>query len=166
MILEEFRPFRSKDIAYKLASEPWEIRAYHALRAAIFCDEQRLFSDDRDLVDARAVPIVAISYLGGMPDAVVGVVRIWEDQHRQWWGGRLGTHPEHRKQGAIGKMLVRLAVRTACQRGCARFLANVQVQNVMLFERLQFRVIGRSDVFGIPHATMEADLTHYDGARA
>jgi putative N-acetyltransferase (TIGR04045 family) len=164
MILEAVVPFRSRDVAFKLATEAWEVAHYGRLRRRIFCDEQRLFDDDdRDAIDARAIPIVAVTRVAGMPDQVVGVVRIWEESPGEWWGGRLGTHPDHRRDGAIGPGLVRLAVTTACRRGCRRFSATVQTRNVALFERLCWHVVGTTEVCGLPHALMEADLAHYRG---
>jgi putative N-acetyltransferase (TIGR04045 family) len=164
MILESVQPFRSQDVAFKLAAEPWEIRGYRRLRQRIFCEEQRLFAEtDYDPIDDRATPIVAVAHLGGMPDEVVGVVRIWQEAPGRWWGGRLGTHPDHRRNGTIGPGLVQLAVSTACRRGCAVFRATVQRQNVRLFERLRWSVVGELEVCGQPHALMEADLRHYRG---
>ncbi|MBV9946790.1 MAG: GNAT family N-acetyltransferase [Myxococcales bacterium] len=165
MILEAVGPFRSQDVAFELAVEPWELRGYARLRRRIFCEEQRLFEGtDRDEVDERAIPLVALSRVAGVPDEVVGVVRIWqEDTPGEWWGGRLGTHPDHRRNGTIGPGLIRLAVSTACRRGCRRFRATVQVRNVPLFERLCWAVTGEAVVSGQPHALMEADLSHYAG---
>jgi putative N-acetyltransferase (TIGR04045 family) len=162
VILEAVVPFRSRDVAFKLATEAWELAHYGRLRRRIFCGEQRLFEgDDQDAIDARAIPIVAVTRVAGMPDQVVGVVRIWEENPGEWWGGRLGTHPDHRRDGTIGPGLVRLAVTTACLRGCRKFRATVQVQNVALFEKLSWRVLGATTVCGLPHALMEADLPHY-----
>jgi putative N-acetyltransferase (TIGR04045 family) len=160
--LEIVRPFRSRDVSFHAATEPWEDAAYYALRRRIFCGEQGLFEgDDRDSIDEFAAPIVAVTRVFGMPDQVVGVVRIWEETPAHFWGGRLGVHPDFRKNGTIGSGLVRLAVRTACERGCARFFANVQVRNVKLFERLDFRVVGETEIRGAAHALMEADLGRY-----
>jgi putative N-acetyltransferase (TIGR04045 family) len=162
VILETVRPFRSRDVSYGPAVERWELAAYHALRRRIFCTEQRLFEvDDADAVDALALPIVAVTNVFGMPDEVVGVVRIWEEAPGEYWGGRLGVHPDFRRNGTIGSGLVRHAVCTAAERGAVRFFANVQVQNVKLFERLRFAVAGHTELQGAPHALMEADLGHY-----
>jgi putative N-acetyltransferase (TIGR04045 family) len=162
MILEPVQPFRSQDIAFKLATEPWELAAYYRLRSRIFCDEQRLFADDdRDEIDRTAIPMVSLTRMGGMPDEVVGVVRVWREAPGVWWGGRLGTHPARRRDGIVGPGLVRLAVTTACRRGCIQFRATVQLRNVVLFERLGWKVIMPADVCGQPHALMEADLAHY-----
>jgi len=164
MILESVRPFRSQDVVFQIASEPWEIRAYFKLRERIFCSEQKLFAgSDRDTLDERAIPIVAVARVAGVPDAIVGVVRIWEDAPGVWWGGRLGTHPDHRRNGTIGPGLVTTAVTTACRRSCTLFRATVQLRNVTLFERLQWRTVGDAEVCGQPHALMEADLAYYRG---
>jgi putative N-acetyltransferase (TIGR04045 family) len=162
VILEAVVPFRSRDVAFKLASEDWEVASYRRLRRRIFCEEQGLFAfDDRDATDDRAVPIVAVTRVAGMPDDVVGVVRIWQEQSNHWWGGRLGTHPDHRRNGTIASGLVRLAVGTACRRGCSQFRAFVQTPNARLFERLHWHVIGEAQMCGLAHLLMEADLTQY-----
>jgi putative N-acetyltransferase (TIGR04045 family) len=154
-------------VTFKPATEAWELRAYRRLRRRIFCEEQGLFDrDDGDLADDGATPLVAVANVAGMPDQVVGVVRIWEPEPRQWWGGRLGTHPDHRGDRTIAPGLVRLAVSTACRRGCSRFLATVQVRNVGLFERLHWRALGPVEVCGRPHALMEADLAQFGGGPA
>jgi len=166
MMFESVQPFRSPDVAFKIADEPWEVVAYRRLRSRIFCKEQGLFDQiDADEIDRRAIPMVAVTRLGGMPDDVIGVVRIWEEEPGQWWGGRLGTHPDHRRNGTIGPGLVWLAVSTACRRGCDRFRATIQPRNVPLFQRLRWAVVGNAEVCGRPHALMEADLAHYRGAR-
>jgi putative N-acetyltransferase (TIGR04045 family) len=165
MILEPVSPFRSRHVTFKPATEAWELHAYQRLRRRIFCDEQGLFErDDTDAVDERASALVATTNVAGMPDEVVGVVRIWEQEPRQWWGGRLGTHPDHRGDRTIAPGLVHLAVSTACRFGCERFRATVQVQNVRLFERLHWTVTGGVEVCGRPHALMDADLAHYGTA--
>jgi putative N-acetyltransferase (TIGR04045 family) len=167
MILEPVQPFRSHHLTFKPALEAWEIRAYRNLRRRIFCNEQGLFEgDDGDVVDDRATPLVALANVSGMPDDVVGVVRIWEALPGQWWGGRLGTHPAHRGDRKIAPGLVHLAVSTACSRGCQHFHATVQVRNVPLFERLHWRTLEPVEVRGTPHMLMAADLAHYGGGPA
>jgi putative N-acetyltransferase (TIGR04045 family) len=162
VIFDPVRPFRCGDIGWRLATEAWELRAYHALRRRIFCDEQALFDgDDRDQVDERAIPIVAVARTAGVGEEVAGVVRIWREEPGEWFGGRLGTAPAHRKNGAIGTGLIDLAVRTACRRGCSRFRATVQERNVKLFERLGWCVTERLEAFGVPHARMQADLSRF-----
>jgi putative N-acetyltransferase (TIGR04045 family) len=167
MILEPVSPFRSRHVTFKPATEAWELQAYFRLRKRIFCDEQGLFEgDDGDSLDERAGALVALANVSGMPDEVVGVVRIWERDPAHWWGGRLGTHPVHRGDRTIAPGLIRLAVGTACRRGARSFHATVQLQNVGLFERLHWRALSEVEVCGRPHALMEADLLHYGGGPA
>jgi putative N-acetyltransferase (TIGR04045 family) len=167
VILEPVTPFRSHDVSFKPVTEAWELRMYRHLRRRIFCDEQRIFEgDDGDRIDERATALVATSNVAGMPDEVIGVVRIWEQESGQWWGGRLGTHPGHRGDRTIAPGLIRLAVSTACRRGCQRFRATVQVANVPLFQRLGWDTLGELEVCGRPHALMQADLGRYGGGPA
>jgi putative N-acetyltransferase (TIGR04045 family) len=162
MILEAVQPFRSRHVTVHEATRPWELRAYYALRRRLFCQEQGLFAgDDRDATDDRAIPMVAVACVSGMPDEVIGVVRIWEEAPGDWWGGRLGTRIDYRRSVAVGERLVRLAVSTACGRGCRTFTATIQLPNVAFFERLHWSVIGEAVVCDAPHAVMLADLAHY-----
>jgi putative N-acetyltransferase (TIGR04045 family) len=162
MIFEAFRPFRSRDVTFKSATEAWEFRDYWKLRRDIFCGEQAVFeTDDRDATDDSADAMVAVASVFGMPDQVIGVVRIWEPTPTVFWGGRLGTHPDHRHNGTVGSGLIKLAVSTACRRGCTRFLATIQPKNVKLFERLHWRTVGYTVVQDLPHVLMEADLSAY-----
>ncbi len=147
---------------FDLAQTPQDLRAYFQLRRAIFCEEQGLFSeDDRDELDNIAYPIIAIEQdiLAGRQ--VVGIVRIYEAEHRLWYGGRLGVHPRYRRVGRIGKGLIQKAVTTAHGWGCDRFLATVQAQNVRFFQRLHWTSLQEIDICGHPHHLMEADLAFY-----
>ena len=117
-----------------IADAPWARAGHFAVRRQVFCHEQGLFRlDDRDAVDAVATPMVAATTVLGAADRIVGAVRIHEPEPRLWWGSRLAVEAEFRRVGAIGSELVRLAVSTANARGCERFLAHVQLQNVALF---------------------------------
>lgn len=161
-MFEATGPFRSADIAFKFALEPWELDGYFRLRRAVFCTEQGLFpGGDQDEIDARALPIVAVAALAGMPDQVVGTVRIYEEPRGTWYGGRLSVHPSYRHIGAIGPGLIRKAVTSACSLGCDRFLAYVQQRNATLFRRLGWRELGAASMHGRAHAIMEADLAGY-----
>jgi len=144
---------------FELARTPAAVRAYIELRRAIFCDEQGLFADsDEDATDAIAYPIVA---LDREEDRIVGVVRIYEETPRLWYGGRLGVHPDYRRVGRIGRGLIRKAVTTANTWGCDRFLATVQLQNVRFFQRLHWNSLAAMEICDRPHHLMEADLGHY-----
>ncbi|MFZ5893292.1 MAG: MSMEG_0567/Sll0786 family nitrogen starvation N-acetyltransferase [Myxococcota bacterium] len=159
------RPVRSSlgaEVTAHIAREPWQLAGYCELRRAIFCEEQGLFDgSDRDEHDAHALPIVAESQIAGMPDRVVGVVRIYCSEPGTWYGGRLGVRRDYRRFGAIGTALITTAVSTAHGLGCERFLATVQDENARYFERHHFRVLRPVSVFGRPHQLMQADLACY-----
>jgi putative N-acetyltransferase (TIGR04045 family) len=157
---DDFRPCAFR-IAW--AATDWQRRQAMALRRAVFCIEQGLFvGDDRDAVDDHAQLLVAEACIAGMPDEVVGTVRIHQaPQPGTWWGGRLAVHAAFRQHGRIGATLIRLAVCSAHARGATRFLAHVQAQNVPLFEKLHWHRLGSEKLHGRPHERMEADLAHY-----
>ena len=146
----------------KWAATSWEREQALALRRAVFCAEQGIFpGDDRDAIDDHAQLIVALSCVGGAPDAVVGTVRIHEESPGRWWGSRLAVHAAFRHHGRIGATLIRLAVSSAHARGCQGFFAHVQSQNAAMFERLHWRSLQRETLHGRPHDLMQAELSHY-----
>jgi|SRR6478735_2181864 len=159
------RPVRTQAaprITAELAHEPWQVEAYFRLRREIFVTEQRLFLEsDRDELDEHASPIVAQGEIAGMPDCVVGVVRIYPDGNETWFGGRLGVAAGYRRVGAIGTALITEAVATAHAWGCKRFLATVQAANARYFERHHFRRLETLELLGHPHFLMQADLARY-----
>jgi putative N-acetyltransferase (TIGR04045 family) len=162
MIFEPLKPFLPSEYQVKYATAAWEQRGAAALRRAVFCQEQGLFAgDDRDEIDRVATCIVALSMLAVAADAVVGTVRIHEESPGLWWGSRLAVAADHRRVGALGTSLIRLAVSSAHARGCTRFLAHVQSQNALLFHRLQWRTLDIVELHGRPHHRMEADLDFY-----
>jgi len=162
--------FTPCEFRVKWSDGGWEIDQARRLRRAVFCAEQGIFvGDDLDALDAHAQPLVAVSQVGGMPDQVVGTVRIHQQQGEQggagdsgvWWGSRLAVHAAFRHHGRLGATLIRLAVSSAHARGCHAFLAHVQDQNVPLFEKMHWRTLSMQTLHGRPHALMQADLAHY-----
>ena len=147
----------------RVARDAGERQAYFALRRAIFCDEQALFSgDDRDACDDTAIPIVCLATVPGGRARVVGVVRVWEEAPGDWWGGRLGVDRDFRTVGAVGRWLVQTAVGSARAWGAWRFRATVQQANVTFFRRLRWQTREElPTLMGRPHHLMEADLQHY-----
>ncbi|PZD74350.1 hypothetical protein C1752_01237 [Acaryochloris thomasi RCC1774] len=145
---------------FELARSQTEVDAYFDLRRTIFCEEQGLFEGhDEDGIDAIATPIIAIDRESS--NRVVGVVRIYEDNTRLWYGGRLGVHPDYRRVGRIGKGLIYKAVTTANTWGCDRFLATVQQQNVRFFQRQHWFSLEEIEICDRPHHLMEAELDFY-----
>lgn len=158
-----------------------QLEAYYNTRKAIFCDEQQLFKhSDYDKNDKNAIPIIAVNHYCGSPDEVVGVVRIYEEKNREWFGGRLGVIDEYRtfskficpnlfkekEVSALYKMsiaagLIFRAVTLANHMGCDKFSAYVQEKNVKLFQRLHWNVTNEVSMHGTKHFLMEADLKAY-----
>ncbi|MCR5867330.1 MSMEG_0567/Sll0786 family nitrogen starvation N-acetyltransferase [Aquincola sp. J276] len=154
--------FKPCEFRIKWASAGWEQREALALRRAVFCIEQGVFvGDDLDAVDAQAQTLVALSCVGGLPDQVVGTVRIHQAEPGLWWGSRLAVHAAFRQHGRIGAGLIRLAVASAHARGCRVFLAHVQQQNAAMFQRLHWQPLKHGLLHGRPHVLMQADLAAY-----
>lgn len=167
MIIEPFAPFLPSEYRIKFAASRWEREGAHALRRAVFCEEQGLFDgDDRDAIDDYAIAIVALSMLGVAADSIVGTVRIHEEEPGLWWGSRLAVERDSRRVGAIGATLIRLAVCSAHAMGCKTFLAHVQAQNGPLFRQMHWETLGDLDLLGRPHLKMRADLNYYPPCHA
>jgi putative N-acetyltransferase (TIGR04045 family) len=156
------RPFFPAPLGAEVAREPWQVQAYFRLRRQIFALEQGLFEgSDRDGLDDSATPIVAQTQIAGMPDRVVGVVRIYAENEGVWFGGRLGVDPSFRRAGAIGSALITEAVSTAHAWGARKFFATVQERNVRYFCRHHFQPLREIEVCGRPHRLMSAELSAY-----
>ena len=85
--------FMPCEFRIKWAATDWEREQALSLRRAVFCVEQGIFvGDDRDAIDDHAQLLVALSCVGGAPDAVVGTVRIHEESPGHWWGSRLAVY--------------------------------------------------------------------------
>jgi putative N-acetyltransferase (TIGR04045 family) len=163
--------FAPCEFRVKQASAGWEREQAARLRRAVFCVEQGIFvGNDEDEVDAHvevpAQTLVAMSVVAGMPDQVVGTVRIHQASPRHWWGSRLAVHAAFRRHGRLGATLIQLAVRSAHAQGCDEFLAHVQSQNVEMFERLHWKALGSEVLHGRLHALMTPDLDHYPPCHA
>jgi putative N-acetyltransferase (TIGR04045 family) len=155
-------PFVSPVVTAQIASEPWHLAAYQALRRAIFVVEQGLFcGSDGDERDGSAIPIVALAHVAGAPDEVVGVVRIYRAAGNTWYGGRLGVCPAYRARRSVGSALILAAVASARASGCDEFLATVQLANVRYFEHHHFARVEPISVCGQPHWLMRAELAAF-----
>ncbi len=174
-VLEAPRAYAPCEFRIKWADSAWEVAQARALRRSVFCTEQGVFvGDDGDAIDEDlqnpAQTLVAVSTLGGLPDQVVGTVRIHRadaalhsdgDPEGVWWGSRLAVHAAFRHHGRIGSTLITLAVRSAHARGCHAFLAHVQAPNVPLFQKLRWQWLRDEQLHGRAHALMQADLSAY-----
>ena len=155
-------PFVPCEFRVKWAHGDWETDHARRLRRAVFCVEQGVFvGDDTDDIDGHAQLLVAVAHVAGLPEQVVGTVRIHEEAPGRWWGSRLAVHAAFRHHGRIGATLIRLAVGSAHARGCHTFLAHVQAQNVPMFEKLAWTGLADEVLHGRPHRLMQADLAAY-----
>jgi putative N-acetyltransferase (TIGR04045 family) len=162
MIFEPVPVFLAAEFRVKFAELPWERAGARTLRHDVFCLEQGLFgTDDGDAIDACAIPIVAVAAVAGVPDEIVGTVRIHTQEPGVWWGSRLAVARPYRRAGVLGQELIRVAVRSAHAMGCERFCAHVQSQNAALFHRLDWTTLAEVELHGRAHHLMQADLMAY-----
>jgi len=125
------------------------------IRKEVFILEQKLFADtDVDENDAKSVHLAA-----EWNNEIVGTVRVFPaNNNGHWIGGRLAVKNGFRNTGA-GELLVREAVKFVKGRGCTKFTAHIQVENVPFFSRVGWKTIGPVKKYhGKPHQLMEANL--------
>ncbi len=158
---DTFVDFLAGDMLVKPAVEAWERAGYYALRHAVFSAEQGLLEQDKDTHDFQAIPIVAVARHCGMPDQVIGAVRIYSTEPGTWYGGRLCVDQDYRRHGMIGKALVNEAVSRAIDLGCTTFLATVQQANEDYFHSLHWQSLHCLELLGQPHVLMQAQLDKY-----
>jgi len=149
------------EIIFKLVETDAERQGYYAVRQAIFVDEQQMFHgadvDEHDQ-NPETIHIVAVVAESG---TVVGAVRCYPAGDDVWYGGRLAVLADYRHHPAtIGPNLCHLAEASVIERGCRRFLAYIQIQNVRFFKRLKWTPVGEPvDYHGQPHQLMAASMT-------
>lgn len=154
--------FSHSECHIRLAVDEWALREAQKLRNDVFVIEQGIFqTSDHDVFDSSAYTLVATVGLLGIPDAVVGTVRIHEQAPGVWVGSRLAVDKAYRSIKGLGKALIAMAVCSAKARGCNVFYANVQLQNVELFKKLGWQALGAVNVHGVGHMFMQADLEQY-----
>ncbi|MFF7708515.1 MSMEG_0567/Sll0786 family nitrogen starvation N-acetyltransferase [Pseudomonas sp. NPDC007930] len=161
LIDSTFAEFRAGEVVVKPAEHEWERHGYYRLRRAVFTAEQGLLAQDRDAHDFAAVAIVAVAGHCGMPDEVVGAVRIYSPEPGLWYGGRLCVAAAYRRHALIGSALVNEAVTRAQELGCERFLATVQQANEGYFHSLHWHTLQALELHGQAHCLMQAQLERY-----
>jgi putative N-acetyltransferase (TIGR04045 family) len=143
-------------VACRLAAGPGELAAHHAIRRAVFVEEQGLFGgDDRDERDGDPATLRAVGTIDGR---LAGAVRLHPLQGAVWRGDRLAVLPGERRT-TLGAALVRFAVRTAGAAGGELMLAMVQLPNVRFFTVLGWQLDGPVvDYHGLAHQPMAIAL--------
>lgn len=139
----------------KVAKTQKEVEAHFFIRKQVFVQEQRIFQkSDKDEFDEKTIPIIC-----KVNDRIVGTVRVFHLTNNTWIGGRLAVLKEFRVYN-LGQYLIKEATKIVRSRGCKKFLANIQSQNVKFFERLCWKLTGEEVyINGILHSTMQADLS-------
>jgi putative N-acetyltransferase (TIGR04045 family) len=156
------RPYLSGWILAEPARDPWQRAAYFALRREVFVREQGLFDHgDIDEHDDQALPLVAMATAAGVPEEVVGVVRVYQAAAGVYYGGRLAVTARYRRSREVGASLIRAAVGAARGLGARTFLATVQRDNVAYFEAQHFAPRQTLSILGRAHVLMEADLSAF-----
>ncbi len=125
------------------------------IRKEVFVLEQKLFSNsDADENDPKSIHLVA-----EWNNQVIGTVRVFPvNNNGHWIGGRLAVRKEYRNTGA-GELLVREAIECVKNRGCTKFTAYIQLENVPLFSKIGWKAVESvKQYFGKPHQMMEANL--------
>ena len=145
---------RTPKLRTRLATSDAEREVHFAIRRKVFVDEQGLFKEtDVDEHDERAIPIICT-----VDDAIAGTVRVYPREGNTWVGGRLAVLKDYRTY-LVGPLLVKKAMKTVKERGCTKFLAYIQPQNVRFSERLRWTPTGEEVIIkGVTHCVMEADL--------
>ena len=145
-------------VTCRVAESPAERLVHHRIRHQVFVLEQGLFfPDDRDPTDEDPETVHVLGYHGETP---VGAVRLYPLGDLGWWkGDRLAVLPAFRAHH-VGAPLVRFAVAHAGSQGGRTMMAQIQPQNVAMFERLGWRSVGEIAPYaGRPHQQMAIDLS-------
>lgn len=137
----------------RVAKTPEELAKALEIRRQVFVIEQQLFVlTDKDEKDEISIHLIAEDSGG-----IIGTVRIYSEESYVWVGGRLAVLPG--KRGIVGSKLIRAAVSEVIRQGASQFFANIQSQNVPLFNRLGWKIAGAEFLLhGRPHYLMEANL--------
>ncbi len=142
------------DVICRMVRTEQEKEQAFRVRNLVFVKEQGLFeSSDLDEFDGDALHIVA-----ECNNTVVGTVRVYRESPELWMGGRLAVLKEYRN-GNVGSVLVKEAMKSVKSRGARCFLAFIQSKNVRYFKRLGWKPVGPMSLrHGVFHQKMEANL--------
>lgn len=144
-------------VACRAASTDQDVATHHAIRRAVFVQEQGFFEgSDRDARDEDPSTVKVIALYGSVAG---GAVRLYPlDEPGSWKGDRLAVLSTFRPRG-LGAHLVRFAVRTAGERGGELMVAHVQPRNVAFFRKLGWHTVGEPvDYVGHAHQEMAIRL--------
>jgi putative N-acetyltransferase (TIGR04045 family) len=144
-------------VACRAATTDEDVAIHHAIRHAVFVQEQGFFDgDDRDARDDDPSTVKVLALCGPVAG---GAVRLYPlDEPGLWKGDRLAVLSAFRPRG-LGAHLVRFAVRTAGGRGGERMVAHVQPRNVAFCRKLGWHTEGEPvEYVGNTHQQMAIRL--------
>jgi predicted GNAT family N-acyltransferase len=126
-------------------------QALHAVRRAVFIEEQRVPEHlEWDEEDERACHVLATSLQG----APIGTGRLKQDCYI----GRMAVLQAWRGRG-VGRMILRTLLDIAQKQGCSVVRLHAQTHAIEFYARLGFSAFGEEfDEAGIPHRQMELRL--------
>ena len=141
---------------HSVRTERQKTEAY-AIRHEVFVKEQKLF-EETDVDDKDAIGTLLVAK---KRSAIIGTVRVYPagvTENGHWIGGRLAVRQGHRASMA-GALLVKEAMKRVKKKGCTRFTAHIQENNVSFFKKLGWKPVGPLETYvNRPHQLMEADL--------
>ncbi|OCX61693.1 drug:proton antiporter [Thioclava sp. SK-1] len=131
-----------------------DLTQVHALRLAVFCDEQGVaVEDELDDLDAQAIHLLARD-----GDQAAATARLFV-KGRLGKIGRVCTAQTHRGTG-LGLQLMQAAMQSLRDRGCTRAYLSAQVPAIAFYQKLGFVAEGPEyDDAGIAHRDMFAPLS-------
>ena len=141
----------------RVASSLEEVSLHHAIRRAVFVDEQGFFeASDRDVHDDDPSTVKLLGLYGPVAG---GAVRLYPlDEPGLWKGDRLAVLPPFRPR-VLGAPLVRFAVRTAGDQGGRLMIAFIQPRNVGFFRKLGWHTVDDPEMYvGQLHQKMAIGL--------
>ncbi|MCL5124250.1 MAG: MSMEG_0568 family radical SAM protein [Deltaproteobacteria bacterium] len=154
--LQAYEQEAGKQFICRPAVTDEELAVALQIRKDVFVREQGLFeTSDLDENDSSSTHIIV-----KCDDEIIGAVRVFpeKDGPNHWVGGRLAVRRKYRDNHA-GALLVQEAMRYVKNKGCTRFTAHIQEQNVHYFSLLGWKAVGPVETYhGKAHRLMEADL--------
>lgn len=142
------------EVSCAVVRDQEELAQCLAIRKKVFVQEQGMPEEgERDQRDSQAIHFLASCH--GLP---IGTVRLYQEDGKTWFGGRLALLKEFRGRG-YGKLLIHEATKLAREKGARRFLAYVQRDKVSLFAQCGWKALeGPVEICDIQHMLMEAPL--------
>ena len=103
----------------------------------------------------KAAPVLIRVVGWGLPRSL-RLMSVWakhDPQQRHWHLGPIGVHPELQGRG-VGKALLGSFLKTVDEQRCPAYLETDVDRNVVLYEKLDFRVVAQEEINGVNNRFM------------